>query len=370
MGKNIKEKILSKDISVVIQGGIDKKYIYKTLKSIRKFLPKAEIILSTWEGSNVDGLDYDILQLNEDPGAEIFTPDGKRQNQNRQILSTKKGISLASRKYVLKLRSDMQIKGTKFLTYFGKYKKRNDNYKILKERILINSLYTRKSLYPKVVKGKHILQPYLFHVSDWMMFGLKEDMINIWDIPLAPEPETSQFFKKYPNLPHDCGCLTRWHAEQYIWLEFLKKNGINHNYDNYWVYDKNYEKLSELSIVNNTILLEYKKEFDIICQKYTYQYGDSETMHPYDWFVLYKKFCDNDFLIPFKYTWCQDFQLTKYLSKLNKQWCRVNKLFKTLFNIFAGFAGILYYLLHIIFNVIVFSPRFIVNIFKNVFHRN
>ncbi len=370
MGKNIKEKILSIDISVVIQGGIDKKYIYKTLKSIRKFLPKAEIILSTWEGTNVDGLDYDILQLNEDPGAEIFTPDGKRQNQNRQILSTKKGISLASRKYVLKLRSDMQIKGTKFLTYFGKYKKRNNNCKLLKERILINSLYTRKSLYPKVVKGKHILQPYLFHVSDWMMFGLKEDMINIWDIPLAPEPETSQFFKKYPNLPHDCGCLTRWHAEQYIWLEFLKKNGINHNYDNYWVYDKNYEKLSELSIVNNTILLEYKKEFDIICQKYTYQYGDSETMHPYDWFVLYKKYCDNDFLIPFKYTWRQDFQLTKYLSKLNKQWCRVNKLFKTLLNIFAGFAGILYYLLHIIFNVIVFSPRFIVNIFKNVFHRN
>jgi hypothetical protein len=100
------------------------------------------------------------------------------------------------------------------------------------------------------------------------------------------------------------------------------------------VYDKNYDRLSELSIVNNTTLLEYKKEFDILCQKYTYQFGDSETMHPYDWFVLYQKFCDKDFVIPFKYTWIQDFHLAKYLAKLNKQWSRVGNLFKTLFIIF------------------------------------
>lgn len=362
-------KIHSKDISVIVQGAIDRKYIYKTLKSIRKFLPNAEIILSTWEGTDVSGLDYDILQLNEDPGAEVFTPSGKRQNQNRQILSTQNGIKLATRKYVLKLRSDMQIKGTKFLTYFGKYKKRNDECKILKERVLINSLYTRKPLYTKVIRGEHILQPYLFHVSDWMMFGLREDMINIWDIPLAPEPETSQYFVNHPDLPHDKGCLTRWHAEQYIWLEFLKKNGINHNYENYWIYDKNYERLSELSIVNNTTLLEYKKEFDILCQKYTYQFGDSETMHPYDWFVLYQKFCDKDFVIPFKYTLIQDFHLAKYLAKLNKQWSRVKNFCKTLFNIFAGLAGVIYYILHIIFNLVIFTPKFIVKVIRRIFSR-
>ena len=47
--------INSKDISVVVQGAIDKENTPKCLESIRKYLPDAEIILSTWEGSEVEG---------------------------------------------------------------------------------------------------------------------------------------------------------------------------------------------------------------------------------------------------------------------------------------------------------------------------
>ena len=50
----------SKDISVIVQGPINKKETPKCLKSIRKFLPEAEIILSTWQGTDISNLDYDI----------------------------------------------------------------------------------------------------------------------------------------------------------------------------------------------------------------------------------------------------------------------------------------------------------------------
>ena len=41
--------IKSEDISVVVQGAIDKVNTPKCLESIRKVLPRAEIVLSTWE---------------------------------------------------------------------------------------------------------------------------------------------------------------------------------------------------------------------------------------------------------------------------------------------------------------------------------
>ena len=73
---NISRSNFKKNISVVVQGPILPFQTAICLKSIRKFLPKAEIILSTWEGSNINDLDYDVLVLNKDPGAEIFTVTG------------------------------------------------------------------------------------------------------------------------------------------------------------------------------------------------------------------------------------------------------------------------------------------------------
>lgn len=339
--------IKSEEISVVIQGSINKKYIVKCLKSIKKYLPKAEVILSTWSGEDVEGLEtlYDVVLFNNDPGAEIFTPDGKRQNQNRQILSTKNGVNVAKKKYVLKIRSDMELLGCKFLKYFDKYNIRNKQCKILKKRILINSLYTRNSIYKKKKNNIEYEQPYLFHVSDWMMFGLKEDISNVWNIPLAPEPETSQYFVNNATLRHEKGCLTRYHAEQYIWLSFLRKNGIKIDCDNYYSYNSDLKFLSELSIVNNTFLLEYLKEFDIKCQKYPSQFGDSVTMHPFDWYVLYKKYCDSDVEIPIKYTILNDLHLTKSLTKLSKLNLYCSQNYKYIFNV-------MYKLLLIVFNVL------------------
>jgi len=326
------DKIASRDISVVVQGAVDRSYTLKCLKSIRKKLPAAEIILSTWEGTDVSYLDYDLVIFNKDPGAEIFTPNGRRQNQNRQILSTQNGIKAATRPYVLKIRTDMKILGTKFLTYFDKYGKRNPSCKILKKRVLINSLYTRN---PESSK------PFLFHPSDWMMFGLKEDMLNIWDIPLAPEPETSRYFVNHPELLNHFGCWTRWHAEQYIWMSFLKKNNIEFEFKHYFDYSEELKNLSELSIVNNTVLLEYLTQFDILCQKYPARYGDSETAHPFNWLLNYKHMChapEVNGLLVIEYM-----KNSKYLLKLKKHFTRVCKPLKILGHYLENVLSVFYY---------------------------
>ena len=122
--------IKSKDISVVVQGAVDKS-TKKCLNSIRKYLPQAEIILSTWEGSNLKGLKYDILVPNKDPGGVLICPKTKLYNNlNRQLLSTQNGLKKANRKYTIKFRTDFYLRGKEFLKYFDKFPIRNKQYSI------------------------------------------------------------------------------------------------------------------------------------------------------------------------------------------------------------------------------------------------
>ena len=90
-------KIQSSEISVVVQGAIDQNNTPLCITSIRKYLPKAEIILSTWEGSDTENLDYDILVLNKDPGGYRDICTKFVNNLNRQLVSTSNGIKKASK---------------------------------------------------------------------------------------------------------------------------------------------------------------------------------------------------------------------------------------------------------------------------------
>lgn len=58
--------INSKDITFVIQGEIYKDIISESINNIHKFFPEAEIIISTWDGSNLDGIDCPNIILNPD----------------------------------------------------------------------------------------------------------------------------------------------------------------------------------------------------------------------------------------------------------------------------------------------------------------
>ena len=188
----MQEKITSRDISVVVQGPIVKHKTEKCLKSIRKNLPEAEIILSTWEGSSIDGLDYDILVINIDPGAvrqKKFTTAKVFSNLNRMVLSTNNGLEKAERKYTLKLRTDACIDNTGFLNLFEKFPARCDEYKLFEHRILASTLYSKFAITDHENKVE-----IPFHVSDWWFFGLTSDLKKFL---LSSKPVEEPYFSNY-----------------------------------------------------------------------------------------------------------------------------------------------------------------------------
>lgn len=214
--------ISSKDISVVVQGPVQHQddLTKCVLESVRKHLPYAELILSTWKGSDVSELNYDVLLLNDDPGAI-----NKTNNVNRQIVSTRNGLQKATRRYAVKLRTDTLLTGTGFLDAFDRYPERRDDFKVFKHKVVIPNLYTRN---PSRIVPHNPL--YFFHPSDIFQFGLREDLLLLWDIPLA-----SANSKSVP--------------EQYIWTSCLRKTFQNIDY--FHLNLREQLRISEISIINN-----------------------------------------------------------------------------------------------------------------------
>ena len=108
------------EITVIVQGPVvgggdappDDRLTYWCLESIRRHLPGARIVLSTWEGSDTDGLDCDDIVFNTDPGGVPLFLSARAKvlnNVNRQIVTTKAGMNLCSSNYALKMRSDMAL---------------------------------------------------------------------------------------------------------------------------------------------------------------------------------------------------------------------------------------------------------------------
>ena len=113
----------NKDITVVVQGAVDREKTPICLQSIRRMLPGAFIILSTWEGTDVDGLEYDDVVLSEDPGGfdEFNIPFSPKNNINRQIVSTYQGLLKVKTVYALKLRTDFYLCDDGFKDFFNTY---------------------------------------------------------------------------------------------------------------------------------------------------------------------------------------------------------------------------------------------------------
>lgn len=184
------EKSTSLNISVIIQGPIitgssdSVKWTKQSCSSVRQYLPEAEIVLSTWKGSNTADLDYDILVENEDPGScEAFyggdSGEKSCNNFNRQLVSTVNGIKAATGKYVMKLRTDSIITGNDFLKYFNQYGQKKIHDGGTKERIL--------TLEPRNPFG---FFEGAFCLCDFWFYGLKEDMLKLWDIPFYIRSKT------------------------------------------------------------------------------------------------------------------------------------------------------------------------------------
>lgn len=245
-------KIDSKKISVIVRGLIvgnseldnKKKFTKLSLESIRKYLPEAQIILSTWKNSDISNLDYDILVLNEEPKRiDMAFENGKTKQMtvNNQLVSSLNGLEKTNREYSLVMRSDIVLTGTDFLKYFQIFNKSKDS-DILEKKVVVLPTYN-----PNKVPGL------LFNVCDWFFFGLTTDIKKIFDIPMMDENKLIG-----DKINGNYLIKNNLESEQYIWTNFLnmykKINFPNYSYFTQEAIDK-----SEESYAKHTIMVPANK---------------------------------------------------------------------------------------------------------------
>lgn len=289
----------TKDISVVIQGKIDKNLSFNFLKSIKKVLPKSEIILSTWEGTCTEGLEYDKLVLNQDPGGikhdfTIYNKPRSINNFNRQLISTRNGILKVNRKYCLKLRTDLDIQSQKFLTYWNKFTIRNKKYKMFEHRVLCSSIFSREY---SCQYGTGFPTP--FHPSDFWLFGLTSDLKNYFEsCPLQTLEEGGNWKFKYPNRLPYITMLWRFAPEQFFCVNWVKKYYTNLSFYDWSDWNQENIYLSNNILYNNFIFLDFDQS-GIFSQKHKWSFKNIDFIQgliTYQHFQKqYKNYCDVNF---------------------------------------------------------------------------
>lgn len=287
----------SNQISVVIQGPVygtkddieNDKITKRCCERVRKLLPEAEIILSTWKGSDVDELTYDVVIFNDDPGEIMMRLDGvdRMNNTNRMLVSTHNGIKKASRKYTIKMRSDMWIENLCFLEKFGEYPIEEKN-SIMGQRIIV-----LPSTCP--YRGKKIL----FAMQDWFNFGLTTDLEKLWNVPLQKKED---LIYKNGVADFDDNLV----AENYIWVDFLNKDGYFHSklgrYKGKIPYNKENLGLYELSLAKYSVLYD-GKTLGLNSLKYPNQnyvrkdFAKASCYMHFEWQKMYKRYFDKSMKI-------------------------------------------------------------------------
>ncbi|MGF1685278.1 WavE lipopolysaccharide synthesis family protein [Photobacterium japonica] len=290
-------------ITVVVQGPVhsfngreqDEGITHRCLNSVRKYLPGAHIILSTWKNQDLAGLDFDELVECEDPGqnSRNINVDGKVQkyNNHRQIVSTLEGLKRVKTPYAVKLRSDNYLTSNAFVAMQQAYPARCEEYHFLKERVVVPNIFTRK-----FAKGHRVA----FHVSDFFYFGLTEDLLALWNLPFEADfipTEGQKYNPGYPDYVVDC---TQW-----FFLKALQK--FDATIDLKSLLDNRAEKIeqSEKCLANNLVVAEASEIGLGLCSKFLgkarvsrakgrcahYQYKE--------WQQLYRQYCDNEYNVDF-----------------------------------------------------------------------
>lgn len=240
--------INTENISVVLQGPVTNETA-KIIKDLRALMPHAEIILSTWDNESTDNCRCDIVVKTPQPEAFVQHDRLKVLNNiNRLIRSTKEGIKVATKEYILKIRSDLHVDSLNFLKAYDFYP-RDAGVKFVKHKLLVPALFSRMAYRKK---------PTPFHISDWAMFGLAEDVRAFFnDTPEVEEPEYTRWFKnKHRESPFG-STMFRFATEQYLTYSFYRRvrklNLMNDAADN------GSEVVSESNsfILSNFIIAEY-----------------------------------------------------------------------------------------------------------------
>lgn len=278
-------------ISVIVQGPVirsqmpDDDPTKRCIDSIRRVLPGAEIILSSWRGADISGLSCDRVILNEDPGNFSFG-DLSSNNVNRQIVSTRQGLCVATRPFAVKIRTDTVLRHNGFIKYFGSVPHRSEKYRFFKDRIVSSARFFRN---PRRYQT-------LYHVGDIFHFGRTEDLIDLWDIPLAPRVETENWdsIEEPPNKKNWWfSVYFRYTSEQHIWITYLRKKGIAAELRYSWQIAPSAIVESEQSMVNNFLLVDDEALGLELVTKLSA--GDPRTIYrPDRWRMLCRLYADRD----------------------------------------------------------------------------
>lgn len=347
------ERINSADLSIVVQGTNIAVHTPKCLQSLRQNFPDAEIIFSTYENENIDNLDFDILVKSKDPGA-THMHHKMYNNINRILTTTQAGLREANRKYCLKMRSDLICVNDKLLeNLIAQFPKREEEFSVFKQRIMFYALWTRKSEY--IADRFFILSP--FYLSDWMCFGLTEDIKNYFmHTPLTPEPKFTNYFKvaKHRKLGFWNPDITwKFSPEQYFATSFFKKYFPQADMES--LQDVTPEKMefSRRVFANNVVICGYrecgfgiqKKPYIRAAEKINTLYGKwLGGVYRYgDFLADYKKYCDPTFKIPFYYVWTSQFYGGKEIEKISKHFNSFIKPFRPFLKWFEQIFSLVYY---------------------------
>ena len=288
------EEYHSNDISVVLQGPIfgananseDDEWTRLSCESIRKYLPGAEIIVSTWAGEDVSGLDYDKVVFNKKIDAPYvhmpFTHEVKMYSVNHQIITSIAGILEATRPLVLKMRTDMVLLGTGVLDYYNNFKDLgfDPEWHFFSSRVVVLPTYNPKY---------DIKIP--FNICDWIYFGKKSDIHSIFDIPLMKFSELKyRECEEYAYLEENYG------SEQYIWLQFVNKYKTIKVKNTLDISDE-LIIMSERCIANNLIMSSAQK-LDVLNLKMPFSGYGAKPMYSQglyteaEWKKMVKKYAD------------------------------------------------------------------------------
>ena len=249
--------IISKDISVVVQGVVHPEFTSTCLNSVRKHLPEAELILSTWCGSDLKGFDFDVLVETDDPGgfkdglAPNFT-----NNLHRQAISTRNGLKKAIRPYALKIRGDVALQSANFLTFWDNNPQRMDDYALFDHKIICSDYFFKKTV------GRKEIMPVPFHIGDWVQFGLVQDMLRLWDITLPQEPDFTLYFASKSSLSvkkNLAGTYNQFAPEQYQLITACRMNKINVPMEDCMDYNSKNIEIYEKVVTNNFIIISPHK---------------------------------------------------------------------------------------------------------------
>ena len=254
-GHHLAGRLDDRLLSVVIQGPATAA-LAATVASVRRWLPNAELIVSSWEGSDVDGLDADEIVLSPDPGSVSYLDTrGQRTkklfNTNRMIRSTRAGVARATRPYLLKMRNDTPLRSDLVLHWLARPDgPRTEALRIFRRRIVMPNI---------AVRPAETMPGLLFHPSDIVHAGLTEDVRALWDAAeeIDETVNTEWFLHHERPVPAGiAGGYARYYNEQVVWLACLRRHGLDPGYDCVGHVTPELVEASTLGLVNNFVCVE------------------------------------------------------------------------------------------------------------------